>query len=603
MPTPPSTTADPACTPPRRPASRRLTRMLVFLCILTGGMYAAAPGAYAQFALGKLFLDSKTGSENYLFTSGNTVFAQGTIDAADTKAPGRSYQFTFSDASGATRSISACTPTGAVNNAAVWASYTLTSSDPPSTSTNWRVVLRQYTDSRCATLEKTSTAVGFQVAQLTAYANSSLTTPIGIVGPQATGYVRVAGVGQGQTLWNPTWLARGGAAACANTLGTDRTASDANGIVPSGTGAYLQYPPGTTGAAWNLARNYDAACAAFSSGNDGAWSLALRRDATHFVTLPAFSVDATPAASSSSSPASARSTGITVSYTASDGTGAGLAGVDLYAKGPADIGYAKVATDSKPGASGSFAFTATKGDGRYSFYTVATDKLGNVEAAPSTADSSTAVDTVPPSSSGNSPQYSTSNRFQVTYAASDLGTGASGLATVDLYVRRPGDAASTKVAGTTSPGSSGTLAYTADAGDGPYAFYTVATDAAGNTEAAPSSPDTSTLVDTATPASQASSPASTTSRNLQVTYTASDAGSGLAKLDLYAEGPDDTDFSKVATDSTPTASGSFPYHIDGQSGSYRFYTRATDNAGNVQPAPATADTTTVATVNDDIKAP
>src|SRR4051794_24720523 len=161
----PSTPSHPFLVPARRSAFRRaavvLPRILIVLCVLTGAMYAAAPGAYAAFGLGKLFLDSKTGAEDYLFTAGNTVFAQGNIDAADpTKAPGRSYQFTFTDPSGAIRSASTCTPTGAVNNAAVWGSYTLSSSDPTSTATNWRVVLRQYTDSRCTTLEKTSTAVG-----------------------------------------------------------------------------------------------------------------------------------------------------------------------------------------------------------------------------------------------------------------------------------------------------------------------------------------------------------------------------------------------------------------------------------------------------------
>src|SRR5215218_6892795 len=218
--TTPSPTADSAGTPLRPQASRRLARILVVLCILTGATYAAAPGAYAAFGLSKLVLDSKTGSENYLFTSGNTVFAQGNVDGADSKVPGRAYQFTFTDASGATRSVSPCTANGTVNNAAVWSSYTLTASDPLSTSTSWRVVLRQYSDSRCTAVEKTSTAVSFQVAKLTAYANSSLTTPIGILGPQASGYVQVAGVGQGQTSWTPTWLARGGTTACANTAGS-----------------------------------------------------------------------------------------------------------------------------------------------------------------------------------------------------------------------------------------------------------------------------------------------------------------------------------------------------------------------------------------------
>jgi hypothetical protein len=40
-------------------------------------------------------------------------------------------------------------------------------------------------------------------------------------------------------------------------------------------------------------------------------------------------------------------------------------------------------------------FTAT-GDGFYEFYTVGTDSVGNVEAAPASADASTTVDFTPP---------------------------------------------------------------------------------------------------------------------------------------------------------------------------------------------------------------
>ena len=48
-------------------------------------------------------------------------------------------------------------------------------------------------------------------------------------------------------------------------------------------------------------------------------------------------------------------------------------------------GYTKVASDTSGGASGSFTYTAAAGDGSYSFYTIATDKAGNTESAPSAA--------------------------------------------------------------------------------------------------------------------------------------------------------------------------------------------------------------------------
>ena len=41
-----------------------------------------------------------------------------------------------------------------------------------------------------------------------------------------------------------------------------------------------------------------------------------------------------------------------------------------------------MATDTTPGASGTFSYTASGGDGTYGFFTVAVDKAGNREADP-----------------------------------------------------------------------------------------------------------------------------------------------------------------------------------------------------------------------------
>src|SRR5439155_23903347 len=76
---------------------------------------------------------------------------------------------------------------------------------------------------------------------------------------------------------------------------------------------------------------------------------------------------------------------------------------------PSQTSYSLVATDSTP-ATPSFSYTASEGDGNYSFYTRAQDKAGNYEAAPATPpDTSTLVDTATPTSSATSPQYSTSD--------------------------------------------------------------------------------------------------------------------------------------------------------------------------------------------------
>src|SRR5439155_13980961 len=166
-------------------------------------------------------------------------------------------------------------------------------------------------------------------------------------------------------------------------------------------------------------------------------------------------VDLSPPTSHASSPTYSASTTITVSYTASD-VGSGLDKVELWAKAPGAASYSKFATDSSPGASGSFSYSASS-DGTYSFYTVAVDKAGNSEAAPAGADTTTLLDTAVPSSSASSPQYSASTTISVGYTASDSG---SGLDNVELWAKVPGGSFS-YVATDTTPGSSGSFNYTA----------------------------------------------------------------------------------------------------------------------------------------------
>src|SRR5207248_1634770 len=117
-----------------------------------------------------------------------------------------------------------------------------------------------------------------------------------------------------------------------------------------------------------------------------------------------------------------------------------------------------------------------------------------------------------------------------------------------------------------------------------YSFYTVAVDKAGNAEDAPATADTTTLLDTAAPASSATAPQYSTSRTIDVSYNAFDPGataSGLKSVELWVEAPGDGAYSKVTT----STSGSFAYAAAGD-GTYSFYTVAVDKAGNVESAPA-----------------
>jgi len=123
-----------------------------------------------------------------------------------------------------------------------------------------------------------------------------------------------------------------------------------------------------------------------------------------FTTAPGRStnppLDTSPPNSNASSPQYSNSSNVTISYTASD-SGSGLAKVDLYAKGPTDSGYARVASDSSGSGSGSFSYTATEDNGSYSFYTIATDRAGNTQPTPSSPNTSTLVDVTAPTSSAS----------------------------------------------------------------------------------------------------------------------------------------------------------------------------------------------------------
>jgi hypothetical protein len=123
-----------------------------------------------------------------------------------------------------------------------------------------------------------------------------------------------------------------------------------------------------------------------------------------------------------------------------------------------------------------------------------------------------------------------------------------------------------------------------------------ASDAAGNQNVASTSTDNSVTYDTAAPVSAATSPTYSTSTSFTVTYTATDPGSaasGLADVELWVKGPADASFSKVATDSGAGIDNSFSFSALDGDGSYEFYTRAHDQAGNYEAAPSAADDATL----------
>jgi hypothetical protein len=189
-------------------------------------------------------------------------------------------------------------------------------------------------------------------------------------------------------------------------------------------------------------------------------------------------------------------------------SGVGLGSVELFYRRSADNvtfdAWTSGGVDSV--APWSWSFTFTGGQGRYEFYTVATDRLGNAESAPATADVSCAFDSTPPAVTlAQLPPYVISSVFNVSGSATDAG---GGIAYVMFYYTTNGGTTWTALA-THYPTAAMTFAATAD---GNYGFYAVACDLAGNLRALPTAttaPDSSTLVDTTRPTVSGATPSGT----------------------------------------------------------------------------------------------
>ena len=333
--------------------------------------------------------------------------------------------------------------------------------------------------------------------------------------------------------------------------GTDDT-MDSKAFVydPSaGDGTYSFYTR-----ARNLAGNYEAPPATFDAS---------------------VNVDETAPASQAQAPGSSSTKNLTVGYSATDG-GAGVQEVELWARGPGQSTFQLVSTDTTPGTA-SFAYTATA-DGAYSFYTRARDAAGNHESAPPGPDATTIVDTAPPaapqlSALTSSPGSSTSPAW--SFAGEAGGTFQCSLARGATVIHAFASCVSSK---------SYDLSLQPD---GAYTFSVRQVDAAGNVGAIATG---NYLLDRTIPTSSASSPGMSHSSTLTITYAATDSGSGLIEVELWARGPNDSSFSLVALDTSPT-SASFSFTADDR-GVWDFYTRARDAAGNYEAAPSIEDSST-----------
>ncbi len=234
---------------------------------------------------------------------------------------------------------------------------------------------------------------------------------------------------------------------------------------------------------------------------------------------------------------------------------------------------------------GTFSFTPSEGPGIYDFYTIGTDMAGNEETAASKVLTKVAYDVTSPTSQCSCESTFREQPLAVSFVAD--GTG-SDLASVELYYNYGG--MGWLSTGLSLPVGMGVFLFTPAEGDGRYAFYTAAADAAGNVQAWDGHADCSGFLDRAAPQTMATAPAWTTASPIVVEFEASDVGIGIAAVELWAR-YEVYGWQKVDEKAALT-SGEFIYHADVTGGVYSFYTIGRDLAGNVEAVPAVADTST-----------
>ena len=515
---------------PRRGAWAALVVGIVISAVAS----SAAPATPGVFSLDRLLLGTGSGPENYTYTAGDRIFPDGGVD------PGSFYRFVVADAGGVVRNPSfACTPAASFTSSDN--TYVVQAGDPVSTGSAWTYTLRQFANSSCTGTPTKTISKSFYVARATAYADSGLTTATSVFASGATAYVTVAGARPGASNWTTTWLLPSGATACANTAGNDRPESNGSGRLPKPAGSFLQYRPNTTatGSAWNREANYDLRpCPAFGSANDGAWKLRLQLDATNFVALAAFSVDATPppAPTITASPPNPSGSS-SASFSFSDGE----AGVSFRCQLD---GGGFTACTSPQGYSG-------LADGAHTFQVRALDAAGNASAAASytwstdtTAPGAPTITSTPPNPSGSSSaSFAFSGEAGVSFRCQLDGGGYTACTSPQGYSGLP---------------------------DGPHTFEVKARDAAG-TESAPASYAWS--IDTVAPPTPAvDSAPPNPSGSSDATFSFSDSEAGV--------------FFRCQLDGGGYTACTTPKSYSGLAdGAHTFEVKARDGAGN-ESAPA-----------------
>jgi hypothetical protein len=294
-----------------------------------------------------------------------------------------------------------------------------------------------------------------------------------------------------------------------------------------------------------------------------------------------------PTSSVAPLPAVSTTAAILVSWAGADDTGgSGIRSYDIY-----------VSDNGGPLLSWLVNTTQTSGTYQgvnghnYGFASVAIDNAGNQLPPPTSPDAKTTVNVILPTSTVAPLRPFSPGVFTVDWSGSS--SDGQAITGYDVYVSDNGAPYSKWLTATASNSAQFTGA------DGhTYAFFSVATNALGNVQTLPSSAQATTTVDAQSPTSSVQHlPATETAASFAISWSGSDkaGGSGVSGYTIYVSdngGP----FAKYLTNTTQTSAT-----FTGAGGhTYGFYSLATDLAGNVQPAPGTAQTTTTIVLNNGI---
>jgi hypothetical protein len=287
-----------------------------------------------------------------------------------------------------------------------------------------------------------------------------------------------------------------------------------------------------------------------------------------------------PTSSVSPLPPITGATSFPVSWSGSDGAGSGIASYNVYVSDNGGA-YTPFVTDST---ATSATFTGQFGH-TYSFYSVATDNVGNVQPTPIAAQATTQLEAVPTSSVNPLPATTASAKpsFTLSWSGSPS-PGATSIASYSVFVSKDSGPFTAFLSNTTETSATftGQFGHT-------YGFYSIATDNLGLVQPTPTAPQASTYLEGLPTSNVNPLPATTTSTGFTMSWSGTQGvGAGpIASYTVFAS-EDGGPFAAFVTDTTATSAT-----FTGQFGhTYAFYSIATDNAGNVQPTPTAAQATT-----------